>query len=68
MSQDAVEAFLGRIITDTGFRARAGVSLEQACLSVGYSLSIEELTCLKAIDLSQFSRAAETVDDAIRRS
>jgi hypothetical protein len=68
MSQIEVERFLGRIITDKDFRARAADSLENACYSNGFSLSVAELSFLRNIDYSLVKLIAETIDDSIRRT
>lgn len=67
MSQAAVESFLGRIITDANFSLRATRSLESACRNEGLTISSEELTYLKMIDLGQFRRMADGLDAAIKR-
>ena len=67
MSQVEVERFLGRIITDADFRARAAHSLRNACRGEGIALSSEEISLLCRSDFSQFGRIAETIDDGIRR-
>ena len=46
MSQESVERFLGRAITDERFRDRAMASFEQCCLSEGYTISESELLFL----------------------
>jgi hypothetical protein len=68
MSQAAVESFLGRIITDAVFSAQASRSLESTCRNEGLTISAEELMYLKMIDLAQFRRIADGLDDAIKRS
>jgi len=67
MSQIEVERFLGRLITDTGFRTRAARSLEKTTGREGIVLSAEEMSLLSCIDYSQFSSIAESLDDSIRR-
>ena len=67
MSQIEVERFLGRILTDSDFRARAANSLKSACNSEGIALSPEEMSYLLNINYFMFSHVAETLDDAIRR-
>lgn len=67
MSQNEVERFLGRIITDTDFRARAASSLKRVCYDEGFTLSPKEMLLLKTIDFSSFGLVAETLDDSIRR-
>jgi len=68
MSQIEVERFLGRIITDETFRAMAAGSLERACYSKGFSLSLAEISFLRNIDYSLVSLIAETIDDSIKRT
>ena len=67
MSQNAVERFLGRLVTDADFRARAASSLKSACCGEGFTLSPKEMSILSDIDFSRFSLVAETLDDSIRR-
>lgn len=68
MSQNAVESFLGRIITDKKFRKRAMAALEPACSGAGLVVSREEMACLKSLNFAHFEQLAESVDGAIRRS
>jgi hypothetical protein len=68
MSQVEVERFLGRIITDADFRARAVTSLEKICFSEGFSLSAQEISILRHIDSPRFALIAETLDDSLRRN
>jgi hypothetical protein len=68
MSQNEVERFLGRIITDADFRAHAEKCLEGACYSHGYALSAVELSFLSRLDFLSFQQLSETIDDSIRRS
>ena len=67
MSQFEVERFLGRIITDAEFRAKAESSLVAASYGEGFTFSKKELLLLSHIDFSQFGQVAESLDDAIRR-
>lgn len=67
MSQVEVERFLGRLITDAGFREIAARSLGTACYGEGFVLSPEEMSFLRDIDFSEFGRVAETIDGSIRR-
>jgi len=67
MSQAAVESFLGRIITDANFSIQATRSLESACRNEGLTISAEELMYLKMIDLAQFRRVADGLNDSIKR-
>lgn len=68
MSQIEVERFLGRLITDADFRARAAYSLIKVCCDEGMALSAEEMLLLSHVDFSQFGRVAESLDDSIRRT
>jgi len=68
MSQNEVERFLGRILTDSEFRAYAERSLERACYSKGYALSAVELSLLCSLDFKLFQLVSETIDDSIKRS
>lgn len=68
MSQNEVERFLGRIITDADFRAHAEKCLEEACYSKGYALSSVELSFLCRLNFQAFQQLSETLDDSIRRS
>lgn len=67
MSQIEVERFLGRILTDSDFRARAASSLKSACSNEGIAISPEEFSYLLNINYLMFGHLAETLDDAIRR-
>lgn len=67
MSQDAVERFLGRAITDEQFRSRAQMSLDQCCLSEGLGISHSEAAFLAKLDFRLFDIVATHIDDAIRR-
>ncbi len=67
MSQIEVERFLGRIITDETFRTMAAGSVERACYSKGFSLSVTEMSFLQNIDYRLVILLADTIDDAIKR-
>lgn len=68
MSQIEVEHFLGRIITDADFRAKAARSLPTACCDAGIVLSPQELQLLHHVDFSKFCQVADILDDSIRRN
>jgi hypothetical protein len=68
MSQIDLKLCIGRLITDADFRSRAAVSLEGACRSEGITLTSEEISFLKHIDLSKLGSFAEVQDDPIRRT
>lgn len=68
MSQIEVERFLGRLITDANFRARAARSLEKAAIKEGITLSSGEMSLLAGFDCALFGQVAETLDNSIRRT
>jgi len=68
MSQNDVERFLGRLITDLDFRARAAHSLEDATCLEGIVLSKAEKLILNHMDFSQFIHVSDLIDDSIKRS
>lgn len=67
MSQIEVERFLGRLITDLGFRARVVKSLDNATFMEGIVLSKAEKAILNQMDFSPFISVADTLDDSIKR-
>ena len=67
MSQEAVERFLGRLLTDDEFRKRATTALADACREEGYSLSHEELRAIGPEDFERMKSVAEELDSSIKR-
>jgi len=67
VSQAEVERFLGRILTDSVFRARALQSLETSCFEGGFAITPKEIALLRNINISNFDQFAEGLDDSIRR-
>lgn len=67
MSQVEVERFLGRIITDADFRARAAGSLESACYHEGIVVSAEEMSLLLNTDFFLLGQASAIIDDSLKR-
>ena len=67
MSQIEVERFLGRLITDADFRAKAASSVMSTCCIEGIALSTVEMSFLNQIDFSQFALVAEQLDNSILR-
>jgi hypothetical protein len=67
MSQDAVERFLGRLLTDNAFRRKAAKSLAAACSEQGYLLSGEELRAITREDLARFEAVSDQLDSRIKR-
>ncbi|WP_408967446.1 Franean1_4349 family RiPP [Oryzomonas sp.] len=68
MSQDSVERFLGRVITDEHFRQKASKSIKNACTKEGLTLSQREINLLEKVDLVFFGQVAQSIDDSIRRA
>ena len=67
MSQVAVEAILGRMITDERFRCRATRSLEAASLQEGYLLSPEEMRLLSRLEPQHVSELADRLNPGLCR-
>ncbi|AAR35953.2 MAG: hypothetical protein ACD_75C01304G0002 [uncultured bacterium] len=67
MTQEAVEKFLGRLLTDDGFRQRAIVSLADACREEGYRLSSEELRAVNQDYFDLLEQLAGQLDRSIKR-
>jgi len=68
MSQAEVERFLGRLLTDAGFRSRATRSVMAVSCKEGFTLSISEVSFLKQMDFSQLDLVAEHIDDCVLRA
>ncbi|MCP4105885.1 MAG: hypothetical protein GY749_10170 [Desulfobacteraceae bacterium] len=68
MSQDSVERFLGRLITDDAFRKCASDNLSRACLENGFSLTDEEKKILQKLEFEKFVSISKTLDKGIRWS
>jgi hypothetical protein len=67
MSQEAVERFLGRLLTDDAFRKRAGISIEGVCREAGYDLNTSELRAFDHDDLIRLDLVAHQLDRNIKR-
>jgi len=68
MAQVEVERFLGRLITDADFRARATASLKDVCYENGITLTPTEMLLLSRCDFNKFGQLSESIDDSIRRN
>ena len=68
MSQQAIELFLGRLITDEYFRESAKKSLEKTCMANGFAFSEKEMRILQKIDFDRFSVTAACLDKDILRA
>lgn len=67
MSQESVERFLGRILTDARFREMARTSLETCCSGEGYCFSPAERKHLGKLDFRLFGFVSSTLDGEILR-
>ena len=67
MSQEGIEGFLGRLLTDNGFRRRALSSVPDACTEAGYDVTAEELLAIRREDLVRIELIAERLDSRIKR-
>ncbi len=67
MSQEGVEKFLGRLLTDDAFRQRTANSPADACREEGYALSVEELQAIKGEDFARIDMVAQQLDSRIKR-
>ena len=67
MSQEAVEQFLGRLVTDDRFRRRAMVALENLLEEEGFQLSEKEQQAIKLEDLIRLEMVAARLDTSLKR-
>lgn len=67
MSQEAVEQFLGRLVTDDRFRRRAMVALEDLLREEGFRLSEKEQEAIKLEDLIRLEMVAARLDTTLKR-
>lgn len=68
MSQKAVEAVLGRMITDVDFRARFFARPAEACRENDCVLSARETDALRSIDLGALRAVSVVLDPKIVRA
>jgi len=67
MSQEAVERFLGRLMTDDTFRNRAEKSIADACQESGYELNAVEMKSISHDDIIRLGVIAHHLDKGIKR-
>lgn len=67
MSQEAVEQFFGRLVTDDRFRRRAMVAFEDLLEEEGFQLSKKEQQAIKLEDLIRLEMVAARLDTALKR-
>ena len=67
MSQEAVEQFFGRLVTDDRFRRRAMVALEDLLEEEGFQLSEKEQQAIRLEDLVRLEMVAARLDTTLKR-
>ena len=67
MSQEAVERFLGRLLTDDTFRRRAGQSMVTLCRDEGFNLNESELGAISPSDIVRLDLISQQLDRSIKR-
>jgi len=67
MSQEGVERFLGRLLTDRRLLQRGLGSVPAACREAGFDLSEAELSAIRPEDLERLEPVAGQLDSTIRR-
>ena len=67
MSQEAVEQFLGRLVTDDRFRRRAMVALEDLLEEEGFQLSEKEQQAIRLEDLVRLEMVSARLDTSLKR-
>lgn len=68
MSQESVELFLGRIITDDVFRRMAMGSMRLAIATENFTFTRQEIEALMLIDGNVIELVSRELDKAIKRS
>lgn len=67
MSQQDIECFIGRLLTDDQFRQRAVEDFRQLCFDEGFRFTDEEAAILLSMELNLFAQWSEALDPRIRR-
>jgi hypothetical protein len=67
-SHSAVEALLGRMLTDAAFRRRFFTEPADACEENGYQLTVLQLAALQELDMRMIERFARRLDRRIVRA
>lgn len=68
MSQESVERFLGRIITDDVFRKMAMGSMQLAIAAENFNLTRQEIAALELIDEAVIELLSKELDKSLKRS
>jgi hypothetical protein len=66
MSMEAVQAVIGRAVTDAEFRQKLIDNAREACQ--GYDLTDDEINSLEALDSNSLKQFAGTLDTRISKS
>jgi len=66
MSMEAVQAVIGRAVTDAEFRQKLIDNAREACK--GYDLTDDEINSLEALDANSLQSFAGTLDSRISKS
>lgn len=67
MSQEGIERFLGRLLTDNQFLQQATISVTKAAATAGYTLTHAESQAIRPEDLVRLALVAAQLDDNIKR-
>jgi hypothetical protein len=67
-NHSAVEALLGRMLTDAAFRRRFFSEPANACEDNGYQLTVVQLAAVQRLDIRMIERLARRLDQRIVRA
>ncbi len=67
MSQDSLEQFLGRLITDDEFRESSKKSFARTWVEHGFILTKSEQMILQALDFEAFKPLSDALDGKVKR-
>jgi hypothetical protein len=67
MSQETVEQFFGRLLTDPVFRESAGKQFHKTCLEAGFRLTKAERHLISRLDIKKFETLSAEIDCGLKR-